>query len=139
MSFVAILMIFVTNINIVLKLTDDVVYACNGIQVTFGFKDGNLEVYSFSIMNLITYICLIAGFVCVLLKLSNAVKSKIVDFVAICLFIVSGVFFFLMPSFAVCPYANSLVSLNLGVGAIIGGILAILSACVVLVKALMKK
>ena len=139
LTLVAIIMIFVTNINIVGKISEEVHYACNGLQVTFGFKDGNLEVYSFSIMNLVTYLLLIAGFVLLLLELLNVTKSKVVDFVVLCVLVVSGVFFFLMPSFAVCPYANSLVVLNLGIGAILAGVLALVSACVVAAKMLMKK
>ena len=139
LALVAVIMMFVTNINIVGKISEEVHYACNGMQVTFGFKDGNLEVYSFSILNLITYLLLIAGLVLTLLKLLNVLKSKMVDFVIICLLLVSGIFFFLMPNFAVCPYASSLVVLKLGVGAIIAGVLALVSAIVIAAKALMKK
>lgn len=139
LALVAILMMFVTNINIVGKLSNEVHYACNGLQTVFGYKDGNLEVYSFSFMNLLAYLLVIAGLVLVLLKLANASNSNIVDILAICVLLVGGVLFFLMPSLAVCPYASSLVTLQLGIGAIIGGVLAILGAVVVALKLVLKK
>ena len=139
LALVAIVMMFVTNLNIVGKITEETHYACNGIQTTFGFKDGSIEVYSFSIMNLITYLLLIVGFVIILLRALNVVNSKVADFVAICALVVSGIFFFLMPSFAVCPYANALVVIKLGIGAIIAGVLAIVSAILVAAKMLLKK
>ena len=139
LSLIAIIMMFIPNINIIGKLSEETHYACNGIQVIFGFKDGNLEVYSFSILNLITYLLLFFGFVFVFLKLLKVTKSSIVDFVAICALIISGIFFFLMPSFAVCPYASVLVVLKLGIGAIIAGVLSITCALVLTIKLIMRK
>ena len=141
LALVAVIMIFVVNLKIVGSLTEVVYYENNGLNAIFGFKDGNIEVYSFSFMNLLTYLLLVAGLVLVVLKMFNVVKSKIVDFVAMCLFVVSGIFFFLMPSFAVCPYltAYGATTIQLGIGAILAGVFALVSACVLVLKAVLKK
>ena len=141
-ALVAVIMIFVNNLTIVGTVTEKVHYVNNGLQTVFGFKDGSVEVYSFSILNLLTYLFLLVGLVLVVLKTLKVVKSNVIDFAALCLFIFSGVFFFLMPSFAVCPYAvdlGSLVVVNLGAGAIIGGILTLLAGCTIGLKLLLKR
>ena len=127
----AICMLFVPAI----KLGDNTTYT--GLQAVFGYTEKTnalittieTEMLKFSFMNLLTYIFVIAGIVFSLMNVLRKKPSVCVTFVSAALFIVSAVFFFLAPQFIVLADAtNALVTLGaeltLGVGSIIGGILA---------------
>lgn len=141
-ALVAVIMMFVTNVKIVGAVTKEPHFVASGLQATFGYAESGVSIFSFSFMNLITYALLLAGLVLVCLKACGVAKSNLVDLVALGLFVVGGVFFFLMPSFSVSEYAKglgSLVSLQLGVGAILSAVFSFVSACLLCTKALLKK
>ena len=114
-----------------------------GVQATFGYSEstllGNVEVLNFSFMNLLPFLLVLACVVLALLKFLGVVKSKIVDIVMIVLFAVSAVLFFCASNFVVfaSEYAN--LELKLGAGAIVAGIMSILSAGVVVLPAFVLK
>ena len=143
LGLIALIMIFVNNVNIVGAYSGEVHYAGSGLWAVFGHTtDNNISVFSFSVMNLITYLLVIAGMVLIGLKMGKVLKSKVVDLVAIGLFVVGGIFFFLVPAFAISSYANalgSLVSLKLGVGAIVAGVLSLVSAIGLIVNLVLNK
>lgn len=120
----------------------------SNLKLTFGYSEEVLgkkvAIYNFSFMNLLTYLLVLAGMVFAVLailgKLGNL--SKIIS--AVC-FIVAGIFFFCTIAFC-APNIESkdLVSetkkaLDLGIGAILGGILSILAGVAVVVPVFLKK
>ena len=118
-----------------------------GAQVTFGYTakaeaglgTASLEVWKFSFLNLLTYILLLAGMVFALLALFGKL-GKISAFVAAACFLVAGVFFFCSVPFTVpASEKATMEGWKLGAGAIVGGVLAILSAACCVVKALVLK
>ena len=145
LSLAAVVMIFLPNVKIYGLISETVHYTGNGLNAVFGYSDGSVSVFSFSILNLITYILPLAAIVLVALKIAKVAKSNLLDIIAIILLLVGGVFFFLIPTFAISEYANALntivntVSKNLAVGAILGGIFSILSAAVLCLKLVLKR
>lgn len=152
MSFIALLfavaavcMIFVPSVTISVQVLGDTSYS--GLNAVFGYTTENIDyaIFSFSFMNLLTYIFAIAAIVIILLKVFGVCKAKMFDYIAIALLAVSAVFFFLMPVFSISPYVTDLTkvladaaSIKLAIGAILGGVFAIVSALVMLVKNFMK-
>ena len=109
----------------------------NGLQVAFGYSEtsGNLtyNYLAFSFMNLLPYILLLAGVVILVLALIGK-PFKFLNLVVCCLFVVAGVLLFLTHAFIVPAtnlggYVNGINPENytLGIGAILGGIFAILA------------
>ena len=138
LALAALVMIFMVSVRVVDAVLGVEWYTLNGLQAAFGYKDGNVEIFAFSFMNLLTLVFALAGLVLVVLKACGVAKSSLFDFVTMGLFLVAGVFFFLMPSFAVSNLGSAFVS-KLGVGAILAGVLTLLAGCTLCVKALLKK
>lgn len=139
-----------------INVDGEVGYILTGIQATFGYSKQTTVLGStvtttyttFSFMNLLTYILLIAGIVLVVLRIFKVIKSDAIDWGAALLFIVAGVLYFILPSFVVygAGWAD-LVELALKadgvktvlVGSIVGGISAILAGTSVVVSKFIKK
>ena len=117
----------------------------NGLKAAFGNKDAG---FGFSILNTITFVAAIAGGV--LAYLGAKKGNKIMKYVAIACFAVAAVFFFCMVNFsqpgkeAIDYFGKSTAKkmmeemLDLGIGAILGGIACLVGAastvCDVVVK-----
>jgi len=145
LALAAVAMIFLPNVKLYGVISETVHYTGNGLNAVFGYSDGSISVFSFSVMNLITYILPLAALVLVVLKMANVGKSNLLDVLAMIMLVVGGVFFFLVPTFAISEYANTANSLvhtmdkNLAIGAILGGIFSILGAVVLCLKLVLKK
>lgn len=122
----------------------------NGIKAVFGYSKKSTqgsftvqqEILKFSVMNLLTYVLVIVGGLCAFLSAKDSKKTIFSLIAAICL-LVAGVFFFLTVNFTVIP-ENPLdltakdIGFELGVGAIIGGIVSIIGALFASVPAVSK-
>lgn len=126
-----------------------------GAQVAFGYVEtskgllGNIEtqVFNFSFMCFLPYLLALAGVV--LAVLSVFVNCKYIAPVAGVLFLVAGIFFFLALPF--CSVGDGFTKffnllggdvkemLSLGAGAIVAGVLSLLSALLCLAKTVLKK
>ena len=136
----SVVMLFLPNVKIVGKLTDAVYYTGNGLNTIFGYSDGSVSVFSFSIMNLLTYILPIVTIVLVALKMASKTKSKLLDYISVVLMVVASVFFFLVPTFAISEFANvGLHIKSLAIGAILGGVFSILTTLALLINLIVKK
>ena len=113
-----------------------------GLQITFGYKEtlpviGDITVFQFSFMNLLTYLLALAGIVFSVLSAMGK-GSKFAAFIAAAAFAVAGVFFFLPVSYCVPNADASKITsflggdikeaLTLAYGAIIGGVACLLAA-----------
>lgn len=148
LSVVAIFMIFAPALSISYTGHDNATYS--GLQAVFGYSvtrgSGALSVttnyLSFSFMNLLTYILLIVAIVLLVVKLCGKLNSKIVDYIIAVLLVVSGIFFFVTSNFAVLAgfydATADAITRTLGAGAIVAGILALVSAIVVVVASVLK-
>lgn len=148
LSVVAIFMIFAPALGISYTGHDNATYS--GLQAVFGYSvtrgSGALSVttnyLSFSFMNLLTYILLIVAIVLLVVKLCGKLNSKIVDYIIAVLLVVSGIFFFVTSNFAVLAgfydATADAITRTLGAGAIVAGILALVSAIVVVVASVLK-
>ncbi len=112
-----------------------------GTQITFGLKRTagalSVEIYKFSFMNLLPYILVLGGVVVTVLNIFGK-ASKFGAFIAIALYLVAGVFFFLALTFAL-PTTVSNEYFKLGAGPIVSGIFSILAALVSTVPFFVKK
>lgn len=147
----AICMMFVTSLRIegnlsFLRSTSEF----TGAQTTFGYATENATYFQFSFMNLLPYVLVLVAVVLTALKLFGVLKSNLFDFLSLAMFVVAGVFFFLTVNFAVMSeglsnainVANRLttvVTTHLGVGAIVAGVLSLVSAFMLLIKAFVAK
>jgi len=129
----------------------DVTYT--GMQVAFGYTEVTklpivgteikTEILRFSFMNTLTYILALVGVAfSVLAALGKG--SKFANFVAAAAFAVAGVFFFLTVQYTIPNIDSSDLTevfrnnLVLGVGAIVGGVLAFVAALANLAKLVIK-
>ena len=136
----ALAMVFVPAVKIVGKLTDSVYYTGNGLNTIFGYSDGSVSVFSFSVLNLMTYALPLAALVLVALKMASGTKGKLLDCIAIVLLVVASVFFFLAPTFAISEFANvGLHVKKLAIGAILGGVASILATLVLIANLVIKR
>lgn len=107
----------------------------NGIETTFGKKEEimgfKMTIYKFNFMGLVTILLAIAA--CVALAISVKKANKIAAIVSIACFVVAAIFFFCTKSFVLS--ANDAKELadayKNGVGAILAGILSLVSAAAV--------
>lgn len=107
-------------------------YSC--AQVTFGYSEKlqslSTEVFKFSFGNFLTYLLLLVGIVFAVLALLGKL-GKIAPLAAAVAFVVAAILFFCTA--AMCVPGNDIVEamkekFALGAGAIVGGVLSILSA-----------
>lgn len=131
LGIVAVIMLFLPAVAI--KNTET---TYSGLRITFGYSENNVTVFNFSIMNLITYLLVVAGVLFTLLGMLGK-GSKFATFIAAAAFIVAGVFFFLSVAFC-SPNgtASSIIgffgvnikdSLTLAYGSIIGGVVSLIA------------
>ncbi len=133
-TVVTIIMAFLTNVKYMLG--DKELEAFSGFKIMFGAKEEFLgqqvEVLSFSFMAFLAYLLPIGGLITSILFS----KSKLLSIVPLACFIVSAILLFLMPQFVVSN-GETVEGGILAVGAIIAGIVNILSAIAVAVKVLL--
>ena len=149
LGLVAVIMLFVPVLGV-----KDVDTTYTGLKVVFGYKEkvaiiGDVTVFNFSFMNLLTYILALAGTVLSLLNLLAKKPNKLFSLLAMVAFVVSAVFFFCTVSFtSVNEDASKIFDLfggdikelfKLGVGAIVGGVLSILAALASAASPVLKK
>lgn len=147
LGIVAVCMMFVNTI----KVPDTIVLGkvvaegegYTGLNVVFGVKEGDIAMFDFSIMALLTYLLIVVSVVFSVLNL-KAKKNKVLDIVACLSFVVAGILCFLMPSLIVFAdtivgKGASLIEYEVTTGAIVSAIASIVSALTVLVKLVVKK
>ncbi len=137
LGIVAIVMLFLPAIAI-----KDTETTYSGLQIVFGYKEKTIfkdvVYFEFSFMNLLTYLLAIGGVVFAILGVMGK-GSKFASFIALALFVLSAIFFFLQVAFCVpnkdlesiisgLSGASLKDSLTLAVGSIIGGICSIICA-----------
>ncbi len=147
-KFTGIVLLAITVIVIVMGFLPNVVYTSlgkstsySGFNAMFGWAkgDGNFSVAftSFSFMNMLAYLLPIAGLVLALV-FGN---SKLLALIPIACYIVGAVFLFLVPSFIVYTDVGggltALITVSLGYGAIIAGIMSIIGALWLIIKLLL--
>ena len=116
-----------------------------GLQIAFGYSEklpviGEVDIFKFSFMNLLTYILAVAG--------ALGRGGKLLSFIAAAAFIASGVFFLLSPSFCIINDTVSSVitlfggnvaeNLSLAVGSIVGAVAAFVAGAAQLIKVIAK-
>lgn len=118
----------------------------NGLKAAFGNKDAG---FAFSILNTITFVLAIVGGV--LAYLGAKKGNNVMKYVAIACFVVAAIFFFCMVNFsqpskeAVDYFGKSLAkemmekSLDLAIGAILGGIFCLVGAASVICDVVVKE
>lgn len=114
-----------------------------GFQVIFGFTNElDVKTLEFSFMALVPYLLALGGVVVVLINTFKKKGSRLFDYVTICLFVVAGVMFFLLPGFMVFgEYAviSKNAEFGLAVGAIVSAVCSIVAGVAILAKTLLKK
>lgn len=105
-----------------------------GLQTAFGYEKEidaivttlKTRYFEFSFMNLLTFVLALVGTIISLLNCLSNKPSKVFGFVGAVAFIVSAVFFFLAPQFAIPVVlgqnAKGSVELTLAIGSILGGV-----------------
>jgi len=131
LAVVAFCMMFVPAAQRVVK--DTVLSSYTGAQVTFGYSEKDVAILGFSFMNFVPYLLLLAGIAFSVLSLLGKL-GKIAPIVAFACFLVAGILFFLAPQMMVYATESKDLAdglkegLSLGAGAIVAGIMSILSA-----------
>lgn len=138
LGVVAICMIALESVKVEVKGLSFINGEYTGIQTTFGYKDGDTEMLSFSIMNLLPYIFVVVATLISVAKTLGKMDSGLMGFIALGLFVAAGVLFLLNTQFVVFAdniigkIGSSALTKSLGTGAIIsaccsfGGAVAIL-------------
>ena len=149
-GIVALIMLFVPQLNYKSVTGYDKGDPLSGLKITFGYSEKDVKILNFSIGNFLTYVFLLIGIVFAVLAVFGKL-GKIAPIVAAVAFVAAGAFFFCAHTFMSVnvgeltgELANKAVELvknryTLGAGAIVGGILSILSGIMVLTKAFLKK
>ena len=147
---VALIMLFVPQLNYNSLTGFDKGDPLSGLQITFGYSEKDVKVLDFSFGNFLTYILVIVGIVFAVLALLGKL-GKIAPIVSAVAFVVAGILFF-------CAHAMMCVNVHeltgdaadavvkavkdrytLGAGAIVGGIFSLLSGGAVLAKLFVKE
>lgn len=157
LALVAVIMIFLPQIAAAGENADT---TYNGLQLAFGatlsenslFGQGLTVKIDFSFMNLLAYVLVLAGLVLIVLQLAGISKGKLTALIAAAALIAGGILFFFVLDFSSFTTASSgliqtsttvkfaeqntenVTVWKLGVGAIIGGITAILAGVLALAK-----
>lgn len=115
----------------------------SGFQTAFGYSETKsglgmsltVNYLAFSFMNLLPFICALFGTLLVLGGLFGK-SGFLTNVIALALFVVAAVFFFLSPSMVVLVEDSSLnaESFSLAIGAILAGSFSAVSACIMLGK-----
>lgn len=139
LGIVAVCMIFVETVKVPDTKVLDVGYT--GLEVAFGFKESDIGVFAFSFMALLPYLLAVGGVIVSVLNATSKKGNKMLDFVSAVLFVVAGVFFFLMPGFVVgadtaLGKIAGAIEYELATGAIVSAISAIVAGVFAVVKAI---
>lgn len=135
LAVVAFCMMFVPAVQRVSSISDKLIISYTGAQVTFGYTEPNTDaaILGFSFMNFVPYLLLLVGIAFSVLSVLGKL-GKIAPIVSAACFLVAGILFFLAPQMMVYAtdskdLADGLKEgLSLGAGAIVAGIMSILSA-----------
>ncbi len=138
-TIVTIVMAFLANIKYAPVLGDE--FTVSGFEIMFGWKDQGqnitVEWSTFSFMGMLAYLLPIAGVITALLFS----KSKLLSIVPLACFVAGAIFAFTIPSFIVLTDAGKLATAlcesSLGFGAIIAGVMSVLSSIAMLAKILL--
>ncbi len=150
LAVVAVVMIFLPQVH---EANFDM--DLNGLKIAFGsneFKIGSAKIdVAFSFLNLLAYIFVVAGLLISALQLAGFFKGKLMSLIAALALIAGGVMFFFAVNFSSYAYGlgsnkatykfteSLLFSFELGYGAIVGGITAILSGLCMLGRTALSK
>ena len=144
LGIVAVCMIFIETV----KVPDTKVLGVavegagyTGLKVAFGFKESDIGVFAFSFMALLPYLLAVGGVIVSVLNATSKKGNKMLDFVSAVLFVVAGVFFFLMPGFVVgadtaLGKIAGAIEYELATGAIVSAISAVVAGVFAVVKAI---
>ena len=116
----------------------------SGLKVAFGYSEKDIACLAFSFMALVPWALALAGTVLAAINTFAKKSSKILDLVAVVVFVVAAVLFFIMPSFMVFAETVSGAVLEalewkVAVGAIVASICSIVAGALLLAKNLLKK
>lgn len=162
LAIVAVVMIFLPQIS---TTKGDTTY--NGLEIAFGKKLSSVDggslfngstTINFSFPNLLAYILVVAGLVINVLQLVGICKGKLMTLIAGAALIAGGILFFFALNFSTITASGSFVGIGsettskfadlntdstkvwqLGYGAIVGGITAIVSGVCALGNAVLSK
>lgn len=129
LSLVAVIMIFVPAVKADSMLGTS---SYNGLKVVFGHKEEGMKLFSFSFLNLLTYLLALAVLVCGLLSFKK--EDKVLSIVVCVLAVLTAVFFLLTKNFVVFPKElkdikkEFVEAYDLGAGPIVGTIMMFLAA-----------
>ena len=104
----------------------------SGLQVVFGYKDGE-TIIKFSFWNLLTYLLIVVGIVFLVLDLIDDSNYFLALNSAVA-FIAAGILFFFTISFTMPAVEVMRETFSLGIGAILGGIFALIAGVAYLIK-----
>lgn len=126
------------------KMGDETV---SGFEAMFGYKESamgmSVEVFGFSVMNLLSVVLVVVAAVCA--HLGKKKGNKIMNYVAIACFVVAAIFFFCAVNFLQMGkfykdmgmtsdlWKEMLKDLDLGIGAVLAGIVSLVGAAAVAV------
>lgn len=147
LGIVAICMIFVETVKVPdTKVLGNVIEGegYTGLKVVFGFKSDDVAVFGFSFMALLTYLLMILGVALSISSYKAKKNNKVFDVFAVALFVVAGVFCFLMPGFVVgadtiLGKVVNEVDYTLAIGGIVSAVASILAALCMSVKVITSK
>ena len=133
---VALCLLFAPCIGLEIKNTDKLVDTYSGFNAIFGYTSDKLEIeyFSFSFMNLLTVLIVIAGAVLAFIKLpyGNYISGGVL--------VLGAIFMFLMATFAVSPEVIGKVNDTvLQPCAIVNGILCILAGGLLIAEPFLPK
>ncbi len=138
LGLIAVLMIFATGMKDKIVGTSTFTY----LEMTFGKKQGEMDMIKFSFMNLLPFILAIGAIVMSILNLLGK-GGKFGGYIAAALFIVAAVFFFLAIQLTVIANAPDGYKLSdffqLGAAPIVAGVFSILAAIASVVSPVMDK
>ena len=150
LGLIALIMLFVPQLNY--KSATGLVNGepLSGLQITFGYSEKDIQILNFSFGNFLTYLLVIVGIVFALLAVFGKL-GKIAPIVSAVAFVVAGILFF-------CAHAMMAVNVGelsgdaadkaaqvikdrytLGAGAIVGGVFSLIAGVGALFKLFIKK
>ncbi|MBQ8424989.1 MAG: hypothetical protein IJX17_03090, partial [Clostridia bacterium] len=114
----------------------------SGLKAVFGSKVEDYEYMSFSFMNLLPYILVLAGVVVLALKVLGKMGG-LANIVAVVAFVAAGILFLFVNKFVVLSdvyeLALKLAEVKIGVGALISAICSFVAGACALVPVFVKK
>lgn len=154
-AIVAVCMLFVNAVTVDLKLTD---VNFTGAQLAFGYKETigskDIEILSFSFMNLLPYLLALGGGVVAVLAALGK-KSFLLNVIATACFVAAAIFFFTATAYitvaktagegvlnqtwkSVVDAIKDSENVKLAIGSILGGVFSIVAAACSALKIFLK-